>query len=70
MALSAVETSLLTTEFVNYMKTSIVLQEIFQAAVIPTGEGAKVSDVTTLMTTVCSNLYAQTQPTFSPPKYS
>lgn len=70
MALSAVETSLLTTEFVNYMKTSIVLQELFQAAVIPTGEGAKVSDITTLFTTVAGNLYNQTQPTFSPPKYA
>jgi len=70
MALSAVETSLLTTEFVNYMKTSIVLQEIFQAAGIPAGEAAKVTDVTTLMTTVCASLYAQTQPTFSPPKFA
>ena len=69
MALSAVETSLLTVEFTNFMKSSIIVQELFQAAVIPTGESAKVSDITTLFTTVAGNLYNQTQPTFSPPKY-
>lgn len=70
MALSAVETSLLTVELTNYCKTSTVLQELFQAAVIPTGESAKATDVTTLMGTVLGNLYNQTQPTFSPPKYA
>lgn len=70
MALSALETSLLTVEFTNYMRTSTIVQELFQTAVIPTGEGAKVSDITTLFTTVASNLYNQTQPTFSPPKFA
>jgi len=70
MALSAVEQSLLTVEFTNYCKTSIVLQELFQAAVIPTGEASKATDVTTLFGTILGNLYNQTQPTFSPPKYT
>ncbi len=70
MALSAIETSLLTVEFTNFMRTSTIVQELFQTAVIPTGEAAKVSDLTTLFTTVAANLYNQTQPTFSPPKYA
>ena len=70
MALSAVETSLLTVELTNYCKTSPIIQELFQTAVIPTGEAAKATDVTTLMGTVLGNMFGQTQPTFSPPKYT
>jgi hypothetical protein len=66
MALSALETSLLTIELTNYCRTSTVLQEIMQTAGIPAGEAAKATDVTTLMGTVLSNLFAQTAPTISP----
>ena len=62
MALSAVETSLLTTEFGNYIKSSIVMQSLFQAAGIPAGESAKASDVTTLITTILAAYFNQTTP--------
>ncbi len=66
MALSALETSLLTKELTDFCKTSTTLQELMQTAGIPGGEAAKATDVTTLMGTVLSNLYAQAAPTISP----
>lgn len=66
VSLTALETTCLTKELTRFCLESVALQNIMQSQGIPGGEANITAAVTSCMTTVLANLYAQASPTISP----